>query len=186
MVDLGENRQYAGGNCPSYCTHYIKKLAMNKIPTSSQVSLSKGFWFIFRDGEREIAAHGSAISGQERIFVNGELISEKRSLSKTSEHQFTVGNNTYIVMFLVPQILQGKMECSLIKDGRCIQAFRTYPQHKFKIVRALVALLVGAICGLLLSFFKLPFWLMFFVVAIYVAIVISQETKNVVVDKIDV
>ena len=159
---------------------------MNKIPTSFQASLFRGFWFIFRDAEKEIAAHASAINGQEHIFVNGKLISEKRSLSKTSEHQFTVNDNTYTVMFFVPQILQGKMECSLIKDGKCIQAFRTYPRQKSIIIEALVLLLFGTICVFFISFFKLPLWLIFFVLAINVAMVISHETKNVIVEKIDV
>jgi hypothetical protein len=159
---------------------------MNKIPTSSQVSLSKGFWFIFRDGERQISAHGSAITGQEQIFVNGELISEKRSLSKTSEHQFTVNENIYKVIFFVPQILQGKMECSLIKDGQCIRVFKTSYKYKFRIVKFLFGLLIGAAIGFLLAFFKLPFWLIFFVLFAFFAVKISQETKKIVINEIDV
>ncbi|MBW4622178.1 MAG: hypothetical protein KME17_22845 [Cyanosarcina radialis HA8281-LM2] len=160
---------------------------MNKIPKSSQVSLSKGFWFIFRDGEREIAAHGSTITGRERIFVNGELISEKRSLSKRSEHQFTVNENIYKVIFVVPQILQGKMECSLIKDGKCIRAFKTSPKNsKFRTLDFIILGLIGGVSGFLISHFKLPFWLIFFVIFAVIVIRVSQATKEIVIDDIEV
>jgi hypothetical protein len=171
-------------------TYYNKKLAMDRIPTSSQVSSCMSFWFIFRDGETEIAAHGSAITGQERIFVNGELISEKRSISKTSEHQFSVNANIYKVIFLVPHILKGKLECSLIKDGKYIRAFRMSYKYKFRIIENLIELLlvgaVGGVFSILLLFLKLPIWLVFLVIVAYIPIVISQETKNFVIDEIDV
>lgn len=163
---------------------------MNKIPKTSQVSLFRGLWFIFRDGKQEIAAYYSAITGQERMFINGELISKKTSLSRTSEHQFSVNGNIYKTIFYAPQMLEREIKCFLIKDGKCIKGFKTSYKYKFRIfnfiAKLLIGLLGGAVIGYLFAFFNLPLWLFVFTVLILVLIGILQETKKIVIEQIDV
>jgi hypothetical protein len=156
---------------------------MNKIPLNSQVSLLKGFWFIFRDGDREIAAHGSALSGRERIFVNGQLVSEKRSLSMTSRHQFSWEENMYEIMFHIPRILAGRMECSLMKDGIFVECFKTSYKFKFKIAKIVTATLAGALLGFTFAYFRLPLWPMLILCACLFFLVVARETNNIVIDR---
>jgi hypothetical protein len=124
---------------------------MTKIPSTSQASFIKGLWFIFRDGDREIAAHGSTL-GQERIFVNGKLVSQKRSLSKKSTHQFIFEGNMYEIMFVMPKTSITEMECSLTKDNICIEIFKAHYNYPSKIkifFNIIVGLLFGALLGIL-------------------------------------
>ena len=80
--------------------------------------IRKGYIFIFRDGDNEIEAHGSAYSGKETIYYNGDIVSEKRSMSFTSRHPFSVGEKSYRVTFGITSYLRGGVECSLHKNGR--------------------------------------------------------------------
>jgi hypothetical protein len=98
---------------------------MRKIPTASQFTPLKEIWFIFRDGDLEIAAHNSLLA-KESIFVNGEIVSESRSLNRVGKHQFVFGENKYEVVFDVLKIVKGEMECSLFKNSICIGKFKTY------------------------------------------------------------
>jgi hypothetical protein len=66
------------------------------IPENTEASLYKGLWFVFKDDDRDIAMHSSALSGQERIFVNGELVSKKRVFSLKSNHRFYFEGNTVV------------------------------------------------------------------------------------------
>jgi hypothetical protein len=100
-------------------------IAMNKIPLTSQFNLFKGIWFVFRDGDREIAAHNSLFA-KERVFINGEIVSENRSLNRIGKHQFIFNRSEYEVVFNVSKVIKGEMECSLFKNNLCIGKFKTY------------------------------------------------------------
>lgn len=78
----------------------------------------KGYIFSFRDGDNEIEAQGSAITGKEKVYFNGDIVSEKWNWSFTSRHQFMVGENSYRVTFGITSYLRGGVECSLHKNGR--------------------------------------------------------------------
>lgn len=156
---------------------------MNKIPLKSQVSLLKGFWFIFQDGDREIAAHGSALTGHEQIFVNKQLVSERRSLSMTSRHQFTLEEDVYEIVFHVPNILTGKMDCSLIKDGALLECFKTSYKFKFRTAKIIGSTLLGALIGFLSGYFNLPFWPLLILCVFFIAFFAARETRNIVIEK---
>ncbi len=97
---------------------------MSKIPATSQVTPFGETWFVFRDGEREIVAHNSFLS-KESVFVNRKLVSQNRSLNRIGKHQFIFEDNEYEVIFNVLKISKGEMECSLIKNGTCLEKFKT-------------------------------------------------------------
>jgi hypothetical protein len=142
---------------------------MNKIPLTSQISIFNGIWFVFRDGDREIAAHCS-ILGLERTFVNGRLIFKKRSFSKTSNYQFEFEGNLYEVLVLVYKLETTQTECSLIKDGICIEKFRAHYKiysTPMPVMMQLFMVLIGLPILLLFMhitiFFKIPLWLYFLI-----------------------
>jgi hypothetical protein len=147
-------------------------VAMNKIPLTSQISIFNGIWFVFRDGDREIAAHCS-ILGLERTFVNGRLIFKKRSFSKTSNYQFDFDGNLYEVLVLVYKLETTQTECSLTKDGICIEKFKAYykiDRTPMPIGMQLLIVIIGLPILLLFIhitiFFKISIWLYFVVSAI--------------------
>lgn len=83
----------------------------------AEVTLRDGLLFVFTDGENEISAHGSAISGKETVRVNGDTVSEKRSLGVSSRHYFEVDGCQYEVAFYVTKLIRGGVECLLFKDN---------------------------------------------------------------------
>ncbi len=100
--------------------------AMNNIPTTSQHSLLNGMWFIFKDGNREIAAYSSSTSGRESVFINGELISDKKSLRLKSIHTFTFESIDYNLVIVVHGLCMDKVQCSLAKNDVRIALIRMY------------------------------------------------------------
>ena len=155
---------------------------MNNIPQSSQASLLKGYWFIFKDGDRSIAAHGSS-TGQEKIFVDGQLVSKKRSFRMTSKHQFYWEKDTYEIVFRISQILKGKMECSLAKDGVLIGCFKTSYKSKLTVVKLLVYALVGAVIGFIFGYFDLPLWLLVIICACVIVTSVARGNNNIVINQ---
>jgi hypothetical protein len=146
-----------------------------KIPASSQFSWSDGLWFIFHDGDRQIAVNASAISGRERVFVNNELVADKRSLGMTSEHQFFFDEITYQVIFKVTNLLTAKLECSLIKDDISIGQFKTSLTNNFSLKLFFIALSLGFLVGYL----NLPLWPF----AIAGVIVFANTSKQVKINR---
>ena len=60
-----------------------------------------GYKFYFQDGDNQIACFGSYFTGKEEVYVNDELISNKRN----------------------QRIHSGKLECSLYKNGQFIKSY---------------------------------------------------------------
>jgi hypothetical protein len=126
---------------------------MNNIPLTSEFTTLGGTWFVFRDGDRVIAAHNSN-SAKERIFVNGELILKKRSINWRSENYFDLDNNSYKLTFITAKTLMA-IECHLTKDGMCIGRLKAYVRYRSNIsapAKFLIFGLAGLTIGLLINF----------------------------------
>ncbi len=129
-----------------------------KIPKANSVSLLSGIRFVFFENENNIAIIGSAFSGKESVYFNGQVVSEKRNLKKNSKHQFTINNDEYEIEFTVPEIMKGKIECSLYINGRVIKRYRTSCRRKFDPRIATIFAIIGAPIGFLLYIQKIPLW----------------------------
>lgn len=155
---------------------------MNKIPTTSQASLSKGLWFTFRDGNREITAYGS-FTGKEHVFVNDNLISKKRTLGLTSTHRFIFEKDTYEVVFCL-QIQRMDVRCQLIKNGICIECLKFYYTLE-TIEFLLISGFIGFASGVLIGFFRLPIWLSAPALICLSLMLTDIALRKVVIDKAD-
>ena len=83
-------------------------------PETSRASYLGGYWFIFSDEARQIAAWGSSLTGLERIYVDGVQVSERRKLATESAHGFSVGERRYRVSF---EAERSAVRCRLERDG---------------------------------------------------------------------
>ncbi|BDF93345.1 hypothetical protein RC083_05085 [Pseudoalteromonas haloplanktis] len=83
-----------------------------------------GYKFYFQDGDDQIACFGSYFTGKEEVYVNDELVSEKRSINVTSKHQFELSGNTFNVKFEMHNILTGRLECSLYKNKKLVKSYQ--------------------------------------------------------------
>lgn len=79
--------------------------------------LKQGYNFYFNLEGQEIRAYGSYLSGREEVYVNDNLVSKKRSLNFKSHHEFKLDEDTFEVEFNVVNLLNGEIECVLIKNG---------------------------------------------------------------------
>ena len=80
-------------------------------------SFLKGYSFSFNVDNHQIDAWFSSLSGMEKIFVDGKLISSQRSLSFDSSHIVNIDGSEYSVDLKVTSILKGPVTCTLIKNG---------------------------------------------------------------------
>ncbi len=129
--------------------------------TSKQV-IKEGFNFHFEVDDYKIHAWGSSKSGKEVVTVDGEIVSEKRSLGRHTIHSFILNNVRYEIEFNVKSLLTGEFHCSLIKDGAHIETQKQVPKNsatkKMAKKNILIAFILGGICGyvamtLMLEFF---------------------------------
>ena len=135
---------------------------MNDLPKESGGSLTKGIWFVFRDNENTIIACGSVFSGKEYVYTNGELLSEKRSMKKRSEHYFKIDQTDYKAVFDVQNILTGRMICTLFRGNEIVKELLARSQfHPRRLILELfIAIILGALVGGIIGFFDLPlYWL---------------------------
>jgi hypothetical protein len=155
---------------------------MNKIPLTSQFSLSEGLWLIFSDGNNKIAAHNSNL-GQESVFFNDKLVSENKSLSKKSTHKFNFKGESYTLTFSVIEILTGKIECSLTKNSVEIGRFLAYCKYNINFKN------IPFILIFILSFTSVFIPLILPFILIWACFLIFDTTKKsveVIIDKTDI
>ncbi len=123
---------------------------MNNPEEINTVTFKHGYIFIIKDGDNEIMAHCSALSGMEEIYYNDDIISKKRSLRITSPHTFKIKDHNYTVIFKVTNIWRGRVTCTVEKDGELIGSEEKsfYKGSNLKIFGILFLLLaLGVIVG---------------------------------------
>lgn len=110
------------------------------------VSLKHGYWFYFDDEGAQIVAFASALNGKEVVFVDDEIVSNKRSFSLKTPHTFEHNGRHYELVIACENLLTGALSCSLFKDGILLSNTRkSYFQSlkSFFIVTFLIGLVMG-------------------------------------------
>jgi hypothetical protein len=90
--------------------------------------LTEGFNFYFEVEDKKIHAWGSAKSGKERVSIDGEIVSEKSSISKRSVHPFMIDGKEYEIEFQNISLWTGELHCSLIKEGTHVETQKQIPK----------------------------------------------------------
>jgi hypothetical protein len=125
--------------------------ATNKclVGQSDNVSLRQGYNFLFEDNQHQIRVHGSAVSGKERVYVDHDMVAEKRSFGRRSSLFFTIDNVKYEAEFYVANLLTAETHCTLIKEGTHVATLKkSYAKSGKSIAKAfLTYFLCGAIAG---------------------------------------
>ncbi|QDV17303.1 hypothetical protein Pan153_19380 [Gimesia panareensis] len=84
-------------------------------------SLLNGYSFSFEDEGRNIEAWFSALSGQEKVFVEGTLVSSKINLGAVSSHDFSIAEDSYSTRMNAVDLIWGPYICTLCKNGKEIR-----------------------------------------------------------------
>jgi hypothetical protein len=141
---------------------------MTNIPSTSQANAFTGLWFVFRDDNRKIAAHVST-TGEETIFVNGRTASKKKPIKDTSIHRLTLDGNVYEIVFIATKTSTVNLECSLTKNGVCLESFKACCKDKFSTLHSIMhspfALILSFLFWLLIRSFHLPLYLLIMMVS---------------------
>ena len=119
-----------------------------------------GLCFVFKIDDITVKAKGSLLSGKEFIYINEELVSEQKSLNKVSKHKFEKDGKEYEVIFYMPSVMRGKLECMLFQDGQLIEKKIKQVQSKHKSIRAAIFLLICSVSFFVTMKYNLPMWLM--------------------------
>jgi hypothetical protein len=80
------------------------------------ISFSKGFQYVFTEGDHTIYLSCSAVNGKEQLYVDDKLVSKKWSFRRKSIHQFPIGDDLYEVELHVVNMFTGETHCTLIKN----------------------------------------------------------------------
>jgi len=143
--------------------HFFEGVGMENLPETSQASIRKGFWFVFKDGETTIRIWGASLSGKEKIYVNDALVSESRSQKRNSEHQFKIVNDQYKLTINVLSMLKGPIECKLYKNGVLLKKQTCHHRTNNKVKRSNtgLAIAVGIILGISIVAFGWQYWIVY-------------------------
>jgi len=140
-----------------------------------KISLTKGYTFYFKDDEEnKIEAWFSIISGLEKVFVNGQLVSSQRNYSTDSTNTFNISNNEYSTNFKVSKIFKGPFICTLNKNGIPYKRqIITFPEIKTKnrILWIGIGVVVGVTTAFIQRYFELSYGYTFvFGIVLFVSI----------------
>lgn len=131
----------------------------HKLDTAmDKVSITNGYWYYFNDEKVRITAHGSGFSGLETIYINDEVVAEKRNLGMKSSHEFCYSGNDYEVTFQVSNLLTAAVVCTLYKNGEYV-ATETKAYLKMSTKAALKRVFMFFLAGIL--FGGISAWLTF-------------------------
>mgnify|MGYP003576197541 CR=1 FL=1 len=120
--------------------------------------LTKGLAFTFFDGDVEIEAWFSNLTGKEEVYVNGELRCSKRSFSvTTSTNDFNVNGNKYSVSMNLDDFWKSKFYCTLNKNGKLFQRKQMVFTRKVSFLITLISILSGLVSVCLLWKFHASF-----------------------------
>ncbi|AXG72058.1 hypothetical protein KORDIASMS9_04320 [Kordia sp. SMS9] len=148
------------------------------LPTTSQGSIAKGIWLVHNDGVNTIRFFGSN-TGKEKVFLNEELVSERRNLKLQSVHEFQDdrGNN-YEIRFTTTSIFKGSMLCSIYKNTELIKNFTTSFRRgkNFTLLRFLILILVSIAYTIISVKLKLPEYVFF--IFLFVLFTIHFSTRK--------
>lgn len=126
-------------------------------------SLTKGYSFLFEDEGKKIETWFSALSGLEKVYVDGELVSSQRNLSTDSSNVFSIGPNEYSTNMKAVSLLKGPFVCTLIKNGKEYKrqklVFPKVPAQVSRLsflVRFISCIILGGLFGFVSFYFQLP------------------------------
>lgn len=81
------------------------------------VTFKSGYVFTFNDNGHDFEVRGSAWSGKEEVYVDGQLVAKKLSFKRRSVMAFEMNGTQYEVEFYMANMRTGELHCSLIKEG---------------------------------------------------------------------
>ncbi|ALO43672.1 hypothetical protein [Pseudoalteromonas phenolica] len=80
----------------------------------------QSFELYFQDGDNQIACKANMFTGKEYVYINDELVSEKRNIGFKTVHEFEFEDKPWQVTFDVMNLITCRTECVVIKNKKII------------------------------------------------------------------
>ncbi|WP_404392132.1 hypothetical protein [Pseudoalteromonas phenolica] len=96
------------------------------------------FELYFQDGDNQIACKANFLNGKEYVYINDELVSEKRNLGFKSKHTFEYEGAEWTVVFDVINMLTSETECLILKGKKKVgrKALKPFAQNPKLMIKA--------------------------------------------------
>jgi len=115
------------------------------------VSMINGYWYYFEVDGLEIAAHSSAFSGKQTIYINDNPVSENGSIFTTiNRHLFQHNGKHYKIIFSETNLVHSEVVCKLYVGGKLdsVQT-KAYLERGYKgLLRLFKVLIIGSMAGM--------------------------------------
>ena len=99
---------------------------MKSLPIRSEASYTRGIWFVHHEQDSIVRVWLSLLNGKERIFVNEEVVSEKRNVtSMSTRHECMHGGSHYFIDVKNLSLGMGDFQCGIFRDGKLLGVYRT-------------------------------------------------------------
>ena len=121
---------------------------------------NNGLCFVSKIDDITITAIGSILSGKEFVYINDELVSSQKSLNKVSKHKFEKDGKHYEVIFYMPSVMKGRLECIFFQNSQLIEKKIKQVKSKHKAIRLAILVLICTVTFMVGTKFDLPVWLM--------------------------
>lgn len=148
-------------------------------------SFRKGYTFSFEEEGSVIEAWFSALSGLEKVYVNGELVSSQRNLSTDSTNSFSIGPNEYSTTLSVVSLFKGPFVCTLSKNGNEYKRQKLlFPKGNSSskglpfIARFSFFIVLGALFGFARAYWQLPKESIYVFLAALFVVVFANQIKT--------
>ncbi len=138
-----------------------------ELQTTSSYGIKNGTWFVFEDGSTIIHLHLEGFSGKEKVYLNNELVIERKNRTKIkADYKIPTNEGFSYNIQLRTRLKLGKTAtiCSLIKEGVVIEQLILSQNRSFK--RKLrqtfyITLIFVVIAEVLRVVYKLPYAIRF-------------------------
>ena len=86
-----------------------------------KISMFHGYTFVFNQDGKQIEAWFSALSGLEKVSVDGVLVSKRHNLSINSKNAFAISGDNYATSLQAVNVLTGPFVCTLTKNNKAVK-----------------------------------------------------------------
>jgi len=91
-------------------------------PSTMKISFKRGIECFFDVDDFTIRVWGSAWTGRELVELDGQTVSSKLSLRRSTPHEFNYRGHQYKVIFSIVEFKSGLFEVQLYRDGKLIDS----------------------------------------------------------------
>lgn len=99
---------------------------------NAHFSLTGGLKLKFHDESNTILFWVSSFTGNEKVLVNNEIVSKKRTFGRYTKHCFQYNGDDYVIEFNIKSLAKYTWSCSLIRNGTLVKKFELMDTHSDK------------------------------------------------------